>query len=318
MTNNNNNKNNQPSLHESKSTQQLNSLLVEEAEEETQQALPLPPQQETRPTVKKPKVVKVEIWLVRHGETDYNAEGRVQGQLDIELNELGVEQAHLVAHSISNHYISHHGAVDRFYSHIFSSDLKRASKTGQVICEALNKKTSNKKNSGDGQCAEEQEEASHFQMQLDPRLREINFGDHLAGKHWKDIRSEPLDTPYVKIGGVNNPNAESHAELQQRFNEGVEALCMHYIKHEKNTEKPKGIIVACHGGGIRTQTCKFLQVPLTSMRIFQVHNTSVHRFGLYVDREASLESGQLQILKREVIELNNTSHLRVVRDTLQE
>jgi len=42
-------------------------------------------------------MAKLRIYLVRHGETDANREGVIQGQLDTQLNELGKRQAELVA-----------------------------------------------------------------------------------------------------------------------------------------------------------------------------------------------------------------------------
>lgn len=63
------------------------------------------------------------IYLVRHGETNYNKERLLMGQLDIPLNELGVSQAEKVARVLENKKISK----------IYSSDLQRASKTAEII-----------------------------------------------------------------------------------------------------------------------------------------------------------------------------------------
>lgn len=60
----------------------------------------------------------MKVYLVRHGETDENATGIVQGWLDTSLNEKGLEQARLVA-----------DAFNEDIEAIYSSDLKRASRT---------------------------------------------------------------------------------------------------------------------------------------------------------------------------------------------
>jgi 2,3-bisphosphoglycerate-dependent phosphoglycerate mutase len=67
------------------------------------------------------------LCLVRHGETAWNAEGRVQGQLDLPLNGTGLAQARAVARVLSK---------ERF-SAIYSSDLTRARQTAQPAADLL-------------------------------------------------------------------------------------------------------------------------------------------------------------------------------------
>jgi 2,3-bisphosphoglycerate-dependent phosphoglycerate mutase len=64
-----------------------------------------------------------EIMLVRHGETAWNAEGRIQGQLDIPLNSNGLTQAEAVGQRL---------AAENFDS-IYSSDLNRAYRTAVPV-----------------------------------------------------------------------------------------------------------------------------------------------------------------------------------------
>ena len=63
------------------------------------------------------------IYFVRHGQTDWNKEGRIQGHTDIELNQIGINQAMQVKEKLK----------DIKFDIVFASPLKRAYKTAQVI-----------------------------------------------------------------------------------------------------------------------------------------------------------------------------------------
>ncbi|MBL8472364.1 MAG: histidine phosphatase family protein [Rhodocyclaceae bacterium] len=69
----------------------------------------------------------VRFCLVRHGETDWNAERRIQGQLDIALNAHGDRQAHATAAQLAHH---------RFAA-IYASDLVRAHSTAAAVAHRL-------------------------------------------------------------------------------------------------------------------------------------------------------------------------------------
>jgi len=94
--------------------------------------------------------------LVRHGETDWNAEGRYQGQADPPLNARGREQARRVAQKLR----------DKGVDVIYSSPLKRALETAKAIADETG--------------------APLF---IEPRLMEINQGVW-EGKHVSDIQRE--------------------------------------------------------------------------------------------------------------------------------
>jgi broad specificity phosphatase PhoE len=67
--------------------------------------------------------VSEEIWLARHGETDANAEGRVQGSIDSPLNERGREQALALARE----------AVPLGIQALYTSQLQRARETAEIV-----------------------------------------------------------------------------------------------------------------------------------------------------------------------------------------
>jgi glucosyl-3-phosphoglycerate phosphatase len=67
------------------------------------------------------------IYLSRHGETDWNAEGRWQGHTDKPLNDRGREQARALAETLRGTGLSG----------IVTSDLQRARETGVIVAEAL-------------------------------------------------------------------------------------------------------------------------------------------------------------------------------------
>lgn len=66
-----------------------------------------------------------EILLIRHGETDWNAQGRLQGTLDTPLNGNGIRQAGIAAKALKGHGIQI----------IYASPMLRARKTAELIAE---------------------------------------------------------------------------------------------------------------------------------------------------------------------------------------
>jgi len=67
------------------------------------------------------------ICIVRHGETDWNAQGRLQGREDIELNDLGRQQAHKIAVYLGREH----------WDAVVSSPLKRAYETALIIARMI-------------------------------------------------------------------------------------------------------------------------------------------------------------------------------------
>lgn len=68
------------------------------------------------------------IYLFRHGETDWNLQNKIQCSSDIELNSNGLIQAEILSNKLLNKNIQH----------IYSSKLKRAYKTAEIIANKLN------------------------------------------------------------------------------------------------------------------------------------------------------------------------------------
>jgi broad specificity phosphatase PhoE len=126
------------------------------------------------------------IYMIRHGETPWNVEGRYQGQLDPPLTEKGRQQAQATAEHL----------VSLDFEAIYSSDLARARQTA----EALAHKTG-------------------WPIQFDPRLREIHQGEW-QGVLIGDIRA---GWPHEIYGWEHDPwqyhppGGERLQELQTRL-----------------------------------------------------------------------------------------------------
>lgn len=126
----------------------------------------------------------LELWLIRHGETDWNREGRIQGQTDTELNDLGREQAKRLAMRLE----------DESFDTVYSSDLSRAHETARIVLP---------------------NEEPH----LDERLREMSFGV-LEGKKRDEFTSEEEEllnkTLRHEPKDFRPPQGESRLDLYKR------------------------------------------------------------------------------------------------------
>lgn len=66
------------------------------------------------------------LYVVRHGQTDWNIAGKIQGKTDIPLNENGLDQANVVKEMLK----------DVKFTNVYSSPLLRAKNTAEIICDS--------------------------------------------------------------------------------------------------------------------------------------------------------------------------------------
>lgn len=138
-----------------------------------------------------------EIWLVRHGQTDWNLKGIYQGQSDIPLNETGVNQAMQLARSLA----------DKGFKAIYSSDLSRARQTAEIIAREIG-----------------------IPVSVDKRLREINQGE------WEGKTIEYVQETYKPDFSRNpkyitTPRARGAESLAQVITRMVEAANEYQALH---------------------------------------------------------------------------------------
>lgn len=135
-------------------------------------------------------------FIVRHGETDWNAEGRTLGHAQTPLNARGVTQARAVAESLK----------DKGIDLVVTSDLPRARQTAEIIAEA-----------------------THAELLVDPGLRERNMGitEGMLREERNALYGEDLYGYETKP-----PGGESFKELEAR---AWRAFNAHVKRHRDRT-----------------------------------------------------------------------------------
>jgi broad specificity phosphatase PhoE len=166
--------------------------------------------------------VSRQIVLWRHGRTEWNVEGRVQGQSDIPLDDTGRAQARAAAARLAA--LRPHRIV--------SSDLSRALETAGFL----------------GALAQ-----TH--VEVDPRLREMNFGVR-EGLTWREAWDQLPDAMQAWVSGDETqvPESETHREAGERFDAALRELVVD-IPHDGV------LVVVAHGAVLRTGICTFLGIP---------------------------------------------------------
>lgn len=181
------------------------------------------------------------IFIVRHGETHYNVEGRYQGQLDTPLNENGISQAKVLKERILKSNIH----IDE----VWSSDLQRTRATVGPIAEALS--------------------VPHH---LHAGLREIHVGiftDKLKSLV-KQIYKEKFDEIVQKGNDAVYPGGESLAQVRKR---AYAAVCEIAEKNDGKT-----LLLGSHGGAMHCLVSEIFERLGMKLPEFSIPNCSIFTF----------------------------------------
>ena len=193
------------------------------------------------------------LYLVRHGETDYNNALRFQGQTDIPLNQTGIRQAEKVAGFFK----------DIPLQAIYTSSLKRARTTAEIIGKRKG-----------------------IEPQVTDALREMSFGI------WENMNSNDIQKKYAKEwkdffaspAGTKIPQGESMSDVQKRAYPVVQQIL---------DQHPEGdVAFIAHGGIIRVMICTMLGLDLNRAWHLHVGNASVTCF-YYWGRSYTLDYANL-------------------------
>jgi len=156
------------------------------------------------------------IYIFRHGETDWNREGRFQGHLDVPINETGRAQASQLVSRLE----------DAGLQAILSSDLSRAYETARIVANRL----------GVPVFAHEGLREAHLgeAQGLVREEIELRFGTEIASR-WRSNQISDADVSY--------PGGESGATIMKRVFDAMETFLLH---------RPYETIgISTHGGVIR-------------------------------------------------------------------
>jgi probable phosphoglycerate mutase len=183
------------------------------------------------------------VIFVRHGETSFNSENRLQGQRDIPLNGRGREQAHAVGRFLRDHRspeIARLESSDAFWS----SPLARTRETMELARAAMG--------------------LPPALYHCDPRLKELSFGA------WEGLTWAEVDAKYPGARRIRNadkwtfrpPGGESYADLADRMKTWL-------------AEHDGAVFVVAHGGVARALMALLAGVPPEVAAECEIHQGRV-------------------------------------------
>jgi probable phosphoglycerate mutase len=179
----------------------------------------------------------MKLFLIRHGQTDWNVEGKIQGSCDIELNNTGIKQAE----ELSNKLLQ-----DKYkFSKIYSSPQRRAVKTAEILSKAT--------------------KVEYVSIE---GLEEINLGQW-EGLSWAEVKEKfaaEYEEWYINRRHTKPPKGESYQDMLQR----VLASIYKIIKENRDD-----VVIVTHSAVIMCIQCYLTNTPFDEMTKFKTDNTSI-------------------------------------------
>lgn len=187
--------------------------------------------------LKKGNTMATTLYLIRHGETEWNKIGRFQGSSDIALSDKGIKQAQQAAKVLK-------GKLD----YIYTSPLSRAKQTAEIIAEA-----------------------NHITVQIENDIREINFGV------WEGLTFDEIKKNYpVEFASWRNPE-EGYLmsdDISIR-NAGIRAGNVFRNLAEKH--QGKRIAIVAHGAILKAGIINLFEFNMTMYHKIFLGNTSISK-----------------------------------------
>ena len=180
----------------------------------------------------------LQVYLVRHGETVWNAERRIQGQSDSPLTEKGEQQAWQVGERVKHLGITH----------IIASDLGRTRRTAEIIADACG-------------CS----------VTLDARLRELNMGV-LEKRPLDGLTTEEEQWRAALVNGTEGgriPEGESMTEMATRMHAALNA-CLDLPAGSRP-------LLVSHGMALGSLVSTILGLSAYAERRLRLRNCSISR-----------------------------------------
>jgi probable phosphoglycerate mutase len=199
----------------------------------------------------------MQLVLIRHGESEANRQGVVQGHFDSPLSPTGQEQAEALAEALAG----------EGFSALYASDLQRAQDTARAIAHSTG-----------------------LPLHLDPDVREIDIGI-FSGMSWATI-SQRFPEAYARFKETNSwavvPGAEQEDEARDRLER--------FLAKVRAQHPTSRVAIVAHGAILRRMIHVLLGLPFPSGVFFELFNASyseVHLTDhgptlLYLNRLASV------------------------------
>jgi 2,3-bisphosphoglycerate-dependent phosphoglycerate mutase len=210
--------------------------------------------------------MKHEFYLFRHGETDWNKQGKMQGSADIPLNALGLKQAEALREFFDSFAKSEDADLSfSMERDLVSSDLTRALQTAAIAFRL----------------------EAHDLIRRDPRFRETHLGK-AEGLNREELVAqfgEETWNQWIGLGetswGARFPDGESKAEVRDRAKAALFDLASEQLRAPNENDalilRGRRVAVATHGGLVRRLLHSLLP---DEKKPIDVVNGSVFRFTL--------------------------------------
>lgn len=179
----------------------------------------------------------MKIFLIRHGQTDWNLKGKIQGSCDIDLNETGILQAKELSEKIleSNYK----------FPIIYTSPQKRALTTAQILSETTG--------------------VEYVPLK---GLEEINLGGW-EGLSWAEVKEKfpkEYEEWYKNRRYTKPPKGESYQDMLERVLAALQSI---------STDERENIAIVTHSAVIMCILCYITNTPFDEMTKFKADNTII-------------------------------------------